>query len=45
MEEDCKHENEVEEITFGQFADDIYIYCPDCNKTLFCGWRLSNEPI
>ena len=44
--ENCTHDNKVEktEKYYHLGHEEIYIYCPDCNKTLFFGWRpLKNE--
>ena len=39
--EDCKHEYTVEVITKYPVSRclETYVYCKDCNKTLFDGWR------
>jgi len=39
--ENCSHENRVEVITEYPISRgiEIYVYCKDCNKTLFDGWR------
>jgi hypothetical protein len=39
--ENCTHVNKVETIDkFWRLGHgQIYIYCPDCKKTIFIGWR------
>lgn len=41
MLKECKHKNKREVITkFLKLGhEELFVFCDDCNRTLFAGWR------